>query len=286
MLSCRPPVATACRKLTGLAVISVGVIGAVYTLFILTEMGQGIDDSESLARMVEQKVLRVFDKRLLEKIDTRVFAAGGLIVLALGVIRGRWTTGLLLSGSYVGAILSAEILKGVLPRPILAAEMETLMGDKAGLNTLPSGHTTFITAFGLCVIFLAGQRIKPFVAMGALVMVMAVTGAIVTSGWHRPSDVVAGVALGVAWIAIASAFSLWRHGETVSRSTSAWAVPLVGAGLAFALMCLLALLVRDPLGDMQLAVGYLATRALILAWVVATFSFFAGAVSGVDVRRD
>jgi hypothetical protein len=128
------------RRLRVPAMVASVVFVAVYLLAVRTAAGQTLGDASYLGRLAESKAFRVFDKRFLEAIDIRVFLLGAALLLAVAAARRQWRAGFLVTAAYLGAILSAEVLKAVLTRPILATGMESLMGEKGGGSTrIPVG---------------------------------------------------------------------------------------------------------------------------------------------------
>lgn len=100
----------------------------VYLLGVRTAAGQPLADAAYPGRLAESMVFHVFDKRFLEAIDIRVFFVVAIALLVMAAIRRLWCAGLLVTAAYLAAIVSTEVLKAVLTRPVLAIEMEALMG--------------------------------------------------------------------------------------------------------------------------------------------------------------
>lgn len=274
------PVRLRMLGLGGLAALPIA-----YIVFALTTAGQYIDDMADLSRMSQARIVRMLDKQILEVIDLQVFAAAAVLVLIVAFARRQWLAGIVITVSYLAAIASAEVLKMVLPRPILAVEAEALMGAKAGLDTFPSGHATFVTALCLALIVLVPLRARATVAVVSSAVVLAVIGALVTAGWHRPSDVLAGIALAVAWLAPAAALVVTRNGYGVGTPRSMWVVPIVGVALAeVAVFGMIALMVDEGRQPMD-SLPFLAATAVLIVAVVAVISVYAQALRAVDLGR-
>ena len=279
-----PAIAGSVRRLRTLALVCVGVLLSLYLVMVRTEWGQAVADGAFLARLSETRILRTLDKRFLESIDVWVFVAGGLVLLLVAGLRRRWRAGIAVAVAYGLAIASAEALKLLLPRPSLAGAFEEVMGTKAGLNTLPSGHTTFATALVLGLVVLVAPRIRIPVAIAGMGLMIVVAGGVITAGWHRPTDAFGGVALGAAWMSATAAALLARDGTAGVAPRSERLVPIVGAGLAaLATSVLVAQLAHPEItGSLMLMV----IKVTLFAWVVTVVSLVSAAIGGNDLRVD
>jgi membrane-associated phospholipid phosphatase len=271
------------RQLRRLALVASAVFVGVYLLGVRTAVGQALADAAYLGRLAESKGLRVFDKRFLEAIDIRVFLLGAAVLLMVAAVRRLWRAGFLVTAAYLAAIFSAEVLKAVLTRPVLAPEMEALMGDKQGLNTYPSGHSTFVTALSLGMIFLVPVAARAWVAMGGIGAVVLVTGAVVTAGWHRPSDALSGIALAAIWISLTATLIIRRTAVTTAVPAAMRLVPYVGVVIGVVGVSILVVMLTHP--DATGALAMLAMKVLIFAWAVSAVTAFTYALRGVDLTR-
>ena len=71
-------------------------------------------------------------------------------------------------------------------------------------NTFPSGHMTVFAALTAALLWAVPSRIRGFVALGGAALLAAVGWQLLAYGWHRPSDVFGGIALGVVAFAAAA----------------------------------------------------------------------------------
>ncbi len=119
-----------------------------------------------------------------------------VLLLALPEARRRWWV-------WVGLMVTAPAMEGLLKELVARPRPEG-----AGLG-FPSGHATAAAAFFGAVIFLAGSLRRRAACLAlraaALTLIVLVAGARVILRAHWPSDVVGGVALGLA---LASAAAL------------------------------------------------------------------------------
>lgn len=95
------------------------------------------------------------------------------------------------------AILASQALKlHLLSRPQLF--------EIDALNTFPSGHMTVFTALTAALIWAVPTRIRAVVAVAGAALIGLAGWQLLAFGWHRPSDVFGGIALGTAAFALAA----------------------------------------------------------------------------------
>jgi undecaprenyl-diphosphatase len=124
----------------------------------------------------------------------------GLVLVSL-LWRGRGCDGLLLALGLGGAALLSNFLKAFIDRdrPAIYEPLIALPADGA----FPSGHAIQAAAFALALFLLArrrGWRRLPWLATALVVMVGAVGLSRIYLQVHYPTDVIAGLVLGVGWV--------------------------------------------------------------------------------------
>ena len=103
----------------------------------------------------------------------------------------RWA---LLAVAASGVVVLTATLKHVLgPTPLWASF------DRGGLN-YPSGHVAYVTALGGFIAVVALWRGQRTVAAAAIAVAVLMGPQRVISRTHLPSDVLAGYAVGIAWL--------------------------------------------------------------------------------------
>ena len=236
------------RQCAWLAAGGLLVLVVAYLVMVRTPFGQALGDSAYLARLGGGSVLRVMDKALLASMDIRFLTLAGLGLLVFGVLRRRTWLGMGVCLALAFAMVIAELLKRILPRPDLAPEFEALMKAKDGLNTYPSGHVTFAAGLALGIVILVPTRARPWVSVLGMLLTAMVATAVVVAGWHRPSDAIGGIGLALACLATAAAWSIRRWGRPVAAPSAARALPWIGAGtvVASALALTVTLLHGNP----------------------------------------
>ena len=193
---------------------SAGALVVLWLLFVELEWGQRLDDLAIQSRAVESPAVIAQNSNTLGLITHTSLALGILALLGIGFIRKRPLLGVAAAGSVAAAVLTTEGLKKfVIDRPIRFEEVPDLAH-----NTFPSGHATISTSLALAALMLAPVRLRvPVAVVGALWVSFQCTG-VVSAGWHRPSDALAGLAVALGWAAFA-VFVLASLGR-VERATS------------------------------------------------------------------
>lgn len=219
-----------------------------------------------------------FDQRLMESLGNSAsaamriqdwltyvsFAGVGLalaICVVVALLRRRFALAAAAVVLVAGANLTTRVLKKVvLDRP------DTLP------NSLPSGHTTVAVSLGLAAVIIAPAAWRWVVVPLAGFAGTFVGAGTVVGQWHRPADVLAGVAVCLVWTAIALAVVLaTQHEEPPERA--GWAarssLALVGSGLVG--LCFVAWGLRPQDHDTQLALAVVALAPIGLLIGVALF---------------
>lgn len=130
------------------------------------------------------------------------FFAGSSFLVALALVRrglGRGAAVFLVVAS-AGVVVNAVLKTLSGPTPLWSAERPQIPGDN-----FPSGHTVHVVVFAGALAWLAHARGRvDLVALAVIVIVLSGATRIL-GGAHLPSDVLAGVLVGVAWLLIAIA---------------------------------------------------------------------------------
>ncbi len=136
--------------------------------------------------------------------DYRFLVPATLLVSGALAARGRRVSALLFAGSVVGGFLLESVMKIALHRhrPDL---WPALVTEKT--FSFPSGHATMTTLFfagAAAVVFHVTRRRLARVASvcGAAVLILAVGFSRVYLGAHWLTDVVAGILIGLFWVAL------------------------------------------------------------------------------------
>jgi undecaprenyl-diphosphatase len=116
-----------------------------------------------------------------------------LVVLPLVRAR-RWAPAIALATARIGELGIDSALKALLdrPRPVFAPPLAT-----APAASFPSGHAAGAAVLATVLFLLCARRWRFLIVTGAGPLTLAVAASRVVLGVHYPSDVVAGLALGI-----------------------------------------------------------------------------------------
>ena len=145
--------------------------------------------------------------------DPNVFRALLALIALVYLLRGErrhavWLLATVFGGAALG--LTLKVVTGR-ARPVLPDPVSTAPGQ-----SFPSGHALGATV-GCCLLLLLtlrflSRRGRIVAIIAATLIVVAVALARVVLGVHFVSDVVAGVMLGIAWVAVTTwAYVAWRR---------------------------------------------------------------------------
>lgn len=267
-------------RVLGVVAAVVSVVALAY-LSLFTVTGQWLDTLimySFQAHMPFQDVARTVLHTLASIPALLLFA---LILIVTVLLRKRFALLVRIVALLVVSNGATQMLKYLLVRP----DME--VGHSLA-NSFPSGHVTLATSVGLALIAAVPQRWKS-VAGGVAWVAIAFVGVTVLSlGWHRLSDVLAGILVAAA-VALLVVPSEWRpfndHFRGRSPAVLAW-LALVVSAIGVALMAWGSRAeIGQPVSAMQiteLAVTvqpgvFLAVFSTVLIFAVSSLS-----VLGVD----
>lgn len=162
--------------------------------------------------------------------DFTALGGTGLLTLIVGAvaiyyaIQGRYREMMMLITAVAGAYLLSYSLKGLFdrPRPEFIPPSEYTY-----TASFPSGHallaaSTYLTLAGILAQLLPRRRLKAYVLVLALFIVLLVGFSRVYLGVHWPSDVLAGWLIGLVWAIAWWLVARWlrRHGRLSAPSAT------------------------------------------------------------------
>lgn len=119
---------------------------------------------------------------------TLLIAMAVIGIVALATYGWRRAIGVV--GASAAAIVASQLLKlRVLERPQLL--------DFNIDNTFPSGHMTAFVVVVAAAVWAVPPAVRSATTVGGAVLLSTVAWQLLAYGWHRPSDVLGGIALGV-----------------------------------------------------------------------------------------
>lgn len=200
-------------------------LAAVYRVFVRTWTGQTVDEAALDGASIGRTTLWEVARPVLEVVSVGFVVAAVIGCVLVAVLRRRWTLALASALVLGGANLTTQLLKEwVFERPE--------HGIGRPFNTLPSGHTTVAASVAVAALLVVPPRVRPWVGVLGAGYAGATGVSTLIGQWHRPSDVVAGLLVTLAWGALACLVLALSSGAPYDRRPSTGAVPLAGRGQA------------------------------------------------------
>ncbi len=168
--------------------------------------------------------------------DPLPFVAGGVLLAALAVARGRWLMAAAVPLILLGANVTTQLLKPALADP---RGIELHGSQLIYPGSWPSGHSTAAMSLALCLVLVVGPRLRPLAALLGAAYAIAVGYALVVLGHHLPSDVLGGylVAATFALLGAAALASLESRRPAVLPARRPLAIGTLAAIVAALAVC-------------------------------------------------
>ncbi len=188
------------RRLAALTALgSVVALVALWYVFIRTNDGRRFENFVWDSRRVMAPRVRRTQNDALNLVTVSTLALSLVAVLVLGLLRRTWFVAVTVCAAVVGASVTTQVLKRVVVnRPPTLGELARI-----STNSFPSGHATICTVVALGALLMTAQHWRRLALVLAAVWVTFQCTGVVTAGWHRPSDTLAGYAVALAWMAAA-----------------------------------------------------------------------------------
>jgi membrane-associated phospholipid phosphatase len=255
------------RRGTTAPAIAVAVAASV-TLLVLVRVALVSARGQSWDQSAMETVTGGRDTRLAVLSVLGYVGIGAIVAVVIGcavvaVLRGHLRLAAGAAAVIAGANVTTQLLKHVLlERPDLG------LGT---LNSLPSGHTTVVASAVGAAMLVAPRAGKPVIALAGGLATTLTGASTVVAGWHRPSDVVAALAVSLVWTAVVALVLRGR------------AVPVVGTAAGALIGCAAALLVLIAIG-VRPVVGWdgFWQAGLVLGAVAAATAAFTVATAAVS----
>ena len=200
--------------------------------------------------------------------DPGPYALAGLALALIALARGRWRTALAIPALFVLTGATTEHLKPAVASP----RVDEWLGAHAQLSAAswPSGHSTAAMTMALCAVLAVPPRARPTVAVLGACYALGVAIAILTLGWHWPSDVFGGYLVAATYVLVAIAVLAWADLRWPSRR-GAEAVARPGDLIPALLVALLAVGAAAglALARPHALLGYAHTHTTFVAGAIA-----------------
>lgn len=147
--------------------------------------------------------------------DPAPYALLGLTLIAIAAIRRRPRVAAAILVLLVATGATTQTLKQLLAHPRYS---EWLGEGQIAAASWPSGHATASMTLALCAILAVPARLRPAAAGVGASFAIAVSYAILSLGWHFPSDVVGGFLCAAMWTSAAVAALLAAEARWPTRA--------------------------------------------------------------------
>lgn len=211
----------ATRVRTKRAALAIGgalTVVAVWLLAVANARGQLIDDLAMQAVRDRMDLWGWPSVLLSGVVSEAALIVAALVVAAIAAARRRVALGVRAVLVLAAANVATQLLKAALERPQLEV-------GHALENSFPSGHVTAVAAALVALVAVVPTRARGWVSFVGFLVASAVCVAVIALGWHRPSDVIAALAV-ILFFAMVG-----LPAELVRGRGSPWAGPVASAGL-------------------------------------------------------
>jgi membrane-associated phospholipid phosphatase len=199
------------------------VLVVVAIVALHTGIGQRVDE-RAMRTVVAGRETELTVLSLLGRVSIGTVLTVSVVCVVLAILRGRVRLAVAALVVIAGANVTTQLLKEVV--------LERSQLDVIAPNSLPSGHTTVVASAVGAMLLVSPRALRLLVVVAGAFAVMLTGASTVVAGWHRPADIVAALAVCLAWTAAGVFIAGGSH-----RSTSGvWLWSLAGAGAALVLL--------------------------------------------------
>src|SRR4051794_38635978 len=251
--------------LAAVAAVLLAVTGVLAKLVPVTQQG----DARTLHGFLDLNAPRLSGPldTIAHLADPAPYAVFGLLLALVALARRRWRVAAAIPVLFVLTGATTESLKQL---PAGPRREEWLGQGQIAAASGPPGHSTAAMTMALCAVLAAPPRLRPTVAVAGGGFALAVAYAILTLGWHFPSDVFGGYLVAATYVLLAVALIAASEQRWPSRR---------GAEAGTRPVDLLPALVVAALGG-GAAAGFALARPRALAdYATSHTTFVAGAVA-------
>ena len=198
--------------------------------------------------------------------DPRPYALIGVALVAVALARRRPRVALAIPVVLVCSEVMTQTLKDLLahPRP-----EEWLGTGQIAAASWPSGHATAAMSLALCAVLASPARMRPTVAAVGGAFAIAVSYAILTLGWHFPSDVLGGFLVATMWALLAIAVLAWADRRWPLRRAEVHLRPVDAAGPVAVAACAGGMAVAIAVGQPESVATYAVEHTTFVAGAAA-----------------
>ena len=175
------------------ALLALVAFAATYLALVTTPVGQDLENLAVRGAELRSPAARDAALERLSPISVVTFGLAVTLTFLTAVLRGRLALAAVAAGVMVVSVVGAELLKEVLPRPVLRAGPDWILR-----NSFPSGSAAVATATAVGALIVVPDRLRSLALPVGVLLATVVGDAIQTAGWHRLSDTMGGTLLVLA----------------------------------------------------------------------------------------
>lgn len=239
-------------SLVGAIVAGVAVLGLA-RYFVGSPAGLWVDELAFVGSERGRDQLEPISHVVLSVVSVPFLVIAVVAVVAVALARRQWGDAARAVVIVLGANLFTQVFKKMVERPELA-------GMPSLDNSLPSGHTTVAASVSAVALLVAPRAARPLVALLGGAYTAATAIATMSLGWHRPSDVIAAIAVVTAWTLLIMVPGSGRRADGFPGSPGRVAVGLVLGGVAIGGIAVGVVTLLTTLAGVDLAGTYTQAR--------------------------
>ncbi|MHB8274419.1 MAG: phosphatase PAP2 family protein [Dermatophilaceae bacterium] len=167
------------------------VLVGTWLVLAASPWGRTLDLAAYAGRFDAGQRLNLVNSAVLNVISGTTALLGILTLAVVGVSTRKVAIAARAIGAVLVAVVGAEILKLALPHAGLVDPVWTWVGG----GSFPSGHTTIAASMSLAVLGISSTTWRRRLAGPLLAWTVLTAAATIAMGWHRPSDVLGGLAM-------------------------------------------------------------------------------------------
>jgi membrane-associated phospholipid phosphatase len=212
---------------------AVAVLTIVAAVALHTGAGQRLDQ-RSMDTVVASRETKIAVLGGLGYVSIGAMIAVAVACVLLAVAQGRIRLVAGAAVTIIGANVTTQLLKHVV--------LDRTTFDVVAVNSLPSGHATVVASAVGALLIAAPRPARLLLVVPGSFAVMLTGASLIVAGWHRPADVIAALAVCLAWTAVGAVVAGGAHRGAAGVALGS----LVGSGGA--LLLLIAIGVRPAYG--------------------------------------
>ena len=183
------------------ALLGAGITVFMWRVFVTTRLGQVVEEIAYDGALYGRNRLWTVAEPLLDVVSVSFVVLGTVVSVGVALLRRRWSLAMQVAVVVVGSNVTTQVLK------YSVFDRVNLGGESWWDNSLPSGHTTVAASVSVALVLAVPRVARPLVALLGATYTAATGISTLVGQWHRPSDVVAALAVVLMWGALACALT-------------------------------------------------------------------------------